>query len=56
MACHGTAGDVRTMVREFVEATTPHTTAVVMPGCEIDSYSPVENVLAMIDTAHGMQA
>lgn len=51
LACHGTSGEVRTMVREFVEATLPHTTAVVMPGCEIDSYSPLENVVAMIETA-----
>ncbi len=39
------------MVRDFIEATTPHTTAVVMPGCEVDSFAPVENVKAMIDTA-----
>ncbi len=50
-ACHGTADDVRQMVRDFVEATTPHTTAVVMPGCEIDSYAPLENVKALIDAA-----
>ncbi len=50
-ACHGTPEEVRRMVREFIDATTPHTTAVVMPGCEIDSYSPVENVLAMIEEA-----
>ncbi len=49
--CHGTAGEVRQMVREFIDSTTPHTTAVVMPGCEIDSYSPTENVKAMIDAA-----
>ncbi len=51
VACHGTASDVRRMVREFVEATTPHTTAVVMPGCEIDSYSPLDNVQSLIDAA-----
>lgn len=51
VACHGTPEDVRRMVREFIEATLPHTTAVVMPGCEIDSYSPVENVRAMIEEA-----
>jgi uroporphyrinogen-III decarboxylase len=50
-ACHGTPDDVRRMVREFLDATLPHTTAVVMPGCEIDSYSPVENVRAMIEEA-----
>lgn len=51
LACHGTADQVRAMVREFIEATVPHTTACVMPGCEIDSYSPLENVKAMIGTA-----
>ncbi len=50
-ACHGTPDEVRRMVREFLDATTPHTTAVVMPGCEVDSYSPVENVRAMIEEA-----
>ena len=50
-ACHGTADEVRSMVREFLEATTPHTTACVMPGCEVDSFSPLENVVAMIETA-----
>jgi hypothetical protein len=51
LACHGTAAEVRAMVRDFIEATLPHTSAVVMPGCEIDSWSPLENVLAMIETA-----
>jgi len=50
-ACHGTAEEVRRMVREFIEATLPHTTACVMPGCEVDSFSPVENVKAMIEAA-----
>ncbi|MCC6860282.1 MAG: hypothetical protein IT158_17065 [Bryobacterales bacterium] len=51
LACHGTPGEVRAMVRDFVDATTPHTTAVVMPGCEIDAFTPVENVKAMIEAA-----
>jgi uroporphyrinogen-III decarboxylase len=51
LACHGTAGEVRQMVREFIDATLPHATAVVMPGCEIDSFSPLENVRAMIEAA-----
>jgi uroporphyrinogen-III decarboxylase len=51
LACHGTPEEVRGMVRDFIEATTPHTTAVVMPGCEIDSHTPVENVKAMIEAA-----
>ncbi len=50
-ACHGTPEEVRKMVREFLERTLPHTGAVVMPGCEIDSYSPLANVKAMIDEA-----
>lgn len=51
LACHGTADEVSRMVTEFIDATTPHTTACVMPGCEIDSFSPTANVKAMIDTA-----
>ncbi|MEW6249583.1 MAG: hypothetical protein AB1716_02970 [Planctomycetota bacterium] len=51
VACHGTPDDIRRMVREFVEATRPHTTACVMPGCEVDAWSPVENVRAMIAAA-----
>jgi len=51
LACHGTAQEVGDMVRDFIGATLPHTTAVVMPGCEIDSYSPLENVQAMIGAA-----
>ena len=46
-----TTQQVSQMVSEFIDATLPHTTACVMPGCEIDSFSPVENVRAMIDTA-----
>jgi uroporphyrinogen-III decarboxylase len=49
LACHGSVGEVRQMVREFIDATVPHTTACVMPGCEIDSYSPLENVKAMLE-------
>ncbi len=51
LACHGTAQEVKIMVRDFIDATVPHTTAVVMPGCEVDSWSPVENVMGMIETA-----
>ncbi len=51
LACHGTADEVKRAVREFIEATTPHTTACVMPGCEIDSFSPTANVSAMIEAA-----
>ncbi len=51
LACHGTPERIRNMVTEFIEATTPHTTACVMPGCEIDSFSPTENVKAIIEAA-----
>ena len=51
LACHGTPEEIDEMVRQFIEATIPHTTAVVMPGCEIDSYAPAENVKAIIDAA-----
>ncbi len=51
VACHGSRQDIDRMVSEFIEATLPHTTACVMPGCEIDSYSPTENVQQMINTA-----
>jgi uroporphyrinogen-III decarboxylase len=51
VCCYGTEEEVRTMVRQFIQATLPHTTAVIMPGCEIDSYAPTENVKAMIDEA-----
>ncbi|MBI3468245.1 MAG: hypothetical protein HY000_35020 [Planctomycetes bacterium] len=51
LACYGTPDEVQKMVCDFIESTTPHTTAVVMPGCEIDSYALVENVRAMIDAA-----
>ncbi|HID77119.1 MAG TPA: hypothetical protein EYP56_14125, partial [Planctomycetaceae bacterium] len=51
VCCYGTEEEVRTMVRQFIQATLPHTTAVIMPGCEIDSYAPAENVKAMIDEA-----
>jgi uroporphyrinogen-III decarboxylase len=43
------------MVREFVQATLPHTTAVVMPGCEVDAFTPLENVRAMIQTARSFR-
>jgi hypothetical protein len=51
LACHGTPEEVAVMVRQFIESTLPHTSAVVMPGCEIDSFAPLENVNTMIDTA-----
>lgn len=51
LACHGAPDEIDEMVRQFIEASTPYTTAVVMPGCEIDSYAPVENVKAIVDAA-----
>lgn len=58
LACFGTPEEIEEMVRQFIEATLPHTTAVVMPGCEIDSYAPAENVRAIIQAArkHGKMA
>jgi len=52
LACHGTRDEVERMVTDFIDATCPHTTACVMPGCEIDAFSPLENVKAIIETAH----
>jgi uroporphyrinogen-III decarboxylase len=51
LTCHGTPEQIRTMVTEFIEATAPHTTACVMPGCEINSFSPTDNVKAIIEAA-----
>jgi uroporphyrinogen-III decarboxylase len=51
LCCHGAPAEVETMVKEFLGATLPHTTAIVMPGCEVDSFSPTENVQRMIDAA-----
>ncbi|MCF7707879.1 MAG: hypothetical protein K9N52_03150 [Verrucomicrobia bacterium] len=50
-ACFAKPDEIKRMVNDFLEATVPYTSAVVMPGCEIDSYAPVENVKAMIDAA-----
>lgn len=55
VCCHGRIADVQRMVREFVQATLPHTTAVVMPGCEVDAFTPLENVRAMIQTARSFR-
>lgn len=49
LALHGTPGEVRAMVRDFLSGTLPRTTAVTMPGCELPSYVPAENVRAMIE-------
>jgi uroporphyrinogen-III decarboxylase len=54
-ACFATVPQIENTVREFIQATIPYTTAVVMPGCEIDSYAPVENVKAMINAARSFQ-
>jgi hypothetical protein len=50
MLLNGKPHEVERMVKEFIDHTTPHTTAVIMPGCEPSSSSPVENIRAMIDT------
>jgi hypothetical protein len=44
------------MVTQFIDATRPHTTACVMPGCEVDAWSPAENVRAMIAAARARPA
>jgi len=49
LACHGTPEEIEQMVKDFIQYTTPHTTAVVMPGCEIDAYAPPENVKTIIN-------
>jgi len=49
LALHGTHEEVKAMVRDFMSATLPHTTGVTMPGCELSSYTTVENVRAMIE-------
>lgn len=55
VCCHGRPADVQRMVREFVQTTLPHTTAVVMPGCEVDAFTPLENVRALIQTARSFR-
>ncbi|MBM3334375.1 hypothetical protein FJY63_06915, partial [Candidatus Sumerlaeota bacterium] len=49
MVAYSKPEEIEQTVRDFIRATTPHTTAIVMPGCEVDSYAPVANVRAMID-------
>jgi uroporphyrinogen-III decarboxylase len=49
LALHGTPGQIKQMVRDFIKATAPYTIPVVMPGCEIASRTPEENVRAMIE-------
>ncbi|MCL5957837.1 MAG: hypothetical protein M1358_00720 [Chloroflexi bacterium] len=49
-ACaYRTPAEIETMVKEFIDHTTPHTAAVIMPGCVIPSMAPRENVQAMVD-------
>ncbi len=48
VALHGTVEEVETMVRQFLDRSLPHTTAAVMPGCELSTYTPKDNVQAMI--------
>jgi len=51
MVAYNTPQEIEQIIKDFIRATTPHTTAIIMPGCEIDSYAPVENVRAMIAAA-----
>jgi uroporphyrinogen-III decarboxylase len=51
LALYGTPKQVKQMVRDFIKATAPYTTPIIMPGCEIGSATPEENVQAMVDAA-----
>jgi uroporphyrinogen-III decarboxylase len=55
MAAYATPQEIDDVVKDFCRATAPYTTAIVMPGCEVDSYAPTRNVRAMINAArtHG---
>lgn len=48
---HSTPDELRKLVRKYIEITTKHTTAVIMPGCELSAYTPVENVRSLIEPA-----
>jgi len=51
VAVHGNPDAIRTMVKEFIAHTTPYTTAIVMPGCQLSTATPTENVKAIVETA-----
>jgi uroporphyrinogen-III decarboxylase len=51
LALYGRPEQIRQMVRDFIRATAPYTQPVVMPGREIASRTPEENVRAMIEAA-----
>ena len=48
---HSTPDELRRLVKKYIEITTRSTTAVIMPGCELSAYTPVENVRALIESA-----
>jgi uroporphyrinogen-III decarboxylase len=48
---HSTPEELRKLTRKYIEITTKYTTAVIMPGCELSAYTPVENVKALIESA-----
>ena len=51
LALHGTPDEVQGMVKEFIKHTSPYTTCIVMPGCELSAYTPIENVESIIKAA-----
>ncbi|MFQ5762586.1 MAG: uroporphyrinogen decarboxylase family protein, partial [Candidatus Bathyarchaeia archaeon] len=51
LAMFGTSEQVKDFVGTFIRSTAKHTTAAVMPGCEIGGYTPPDNVTAMIAAA-----
>jgi uroporphyrinogen-III decarboxylase len=51
VAVHGKPEAIRTMIKEFIAHTTPYTTAIVMPGCQLSTATPTENVRVIVETA-----
>lgn len=45
----GTPQEIDTMVKEYIEHTTPFVPAGIMPGCELSIHTSAENVRAMIE-------
>ena len=43
--------EIRQMVKTYIKAVTPHTTAIVMTPCAVGGYTPRENLRAMIEAA-----
>jgi uroporphyrinogen-III decarboxylase len=47
-AIYRTPEEIAEIVRQFIGHTTPYTTAIVMPGCQLSVATPLENVRAMV--------